>query len=161
MRQIIVVDDSVEDIEILARCLERSTLVDSCELKSFTSGPSFLEHLGRVEAGAEPMPSIVLLDINMPVMDGYETLTRLRATVEFRQLPVVMFVTNPDRRADLDRATELNATTVVKFSRLADGVGFFDNLFDQSEPPVTAAPSFVAKSGGAQPRSWRGPATPV
>ena len=56
---------------------------------------------------------VVLLDINMPVMDGYEVLERLRAQTHTRHLPVIMLTTaeNPD---DVTRCYELGCNLFLK-----------------------------------------------
>lgn len=125
---IAVVDDSADDVEIMTRCFLRSELADAFEIRPFRSGSDFLEHMRLVESGVEPSPSIVLLDINMPEMDGFEILRSLRSLPAFESSPDVVFMSNSDRIEDLERAVALGSNVIPKFGTIHEGVEFFDNL---------------------------------
>ena len=61
----------------------------------------YLYHRGAYrDAASAPHPGILLLDINMPKMDGLETLKAIRESDEFRHLPVIMLTTS---QAEEDR----------------------------------------------------------
>ena len=128
---LIVVDDSPHDIEILERCFARSDLAAHYRLQAVGTGQGLLDHMTQVEAGAEPMPSIVLLDINMPGMDGFEALRVLRSREPFKDLPTVVFVTNSDDPRDAERAQNLGAAFAEKFGDLQEGIRFFNDLIDR------------------------------
>jgi CheY-like chemotaxis protein len=128
-KDIVLVDDSVDDIDILERCFRRSSLADTYQFRAFQSGPDFLAHMEEVSSGQADMPAVVLLDINMPELDGFETLRRLRAEPKFESVPVVVFVTNSDRVSDLERAQRLGARFTEKFDGVQSGVDFFNQLF--------------------------------
>ena len=125
---IAVVDDSSDDLEILTRCFLRSRLATACNFRPFTSGPKFLEFMLAVASGEEPMPDVVLLDINMPEMDGFETLRSLRSVSAFEEIPKVLFVSNTDRPEDLEQAVALDSRVVPKFGTIVEGIEFFDRL---------------------------------
>ena len=64
---------------------------------------------GAIElAAAAPQPSLILLDVDMPGMDGYETLQRLRAQPSTRDIPVI-FVNGNNDSSDEKRGLELGA----------------------------------------------------
>ena len=59
-------------------------------------------------------PDLILLDISMPIMDGVETLTRLKAAPELRAIPVIMLTSRADH-AVLPQLTALGAVgTLLK-----------------------------------------------
>ena len=125
---VILVDDDEVDIEILTRSFGRSKLSETRELLSFMSGESFLEHMVEVDQEMHAVPSIVLLDINMPRMNGFEVLDELRRYDQFVEVPAVMFVSNTDNPHDIERCRERGAGFQEKFDSMAGSVAFFDGL---------------------------------
>ena len=80
---ILVVDDDANNREILLRRLQR----DGFATRAADNGQEALEAL---RAAADPPVDLVLLDVMMPVMDGYETLRQLKADPGTRGVPVLM-----------------------------------------------------------------------
>ena len=95
---VMVVDDSLTVRKITGRLLERA----GYRLMLAKDGVDALEQL------AETVPAVMLADIEMPRMDGFELLGRLRADSRFKSLPVIMITS---RTADKHRnyAMELGA----------------------------------------------------
>ena len=60
-----------------------------------------------------PFPKLLLLDLRMPRMDGYEVLSAVRQRLGFTQLPVIV-LTHSDNPADIKRAYELGATSYFR-----------------------------------------------
>ena len=73
----------VDDIEANVKLLEARLTAEYFETLTARSGPEALEICST--EGAD----VVLLDIMMPVMDGYETIKRIRDQKEFQQLPII------------------------------------------------------------------------
>ena len=63
-------------------------------------------------AHTQPVPDIILLDVMMPEMEGYEVLAALRAAPETREIPVI-FVTALDAIADEERGLQAGAVDYV------------------------------------------------
>src|SRR4030065_2712744 len=80
--KILIVDDTPENIQILM-----GTLKDQYTIVAAINGEKALKM-----ALAEPRPDLILLDIMMPGMDGYEVCRRLKADEQVRHIPVI-FVT--------------------------------------------------------------------
>ena len=95
---VLVVDDIEENRSVLQRRLEREGHTVACA----SSGPEAL-HLAAGESF-----DIVLLDVMMPHMDGYETLGRLKASDATRELPVIM-ISALDDIASIARCIERGA----------------------------------------------------
>ncbi len=95
---VLIVDDTPENIDIL-----RAILMHDYQLKVATSGEKALELCRR-----EPQPQLILLDIMMPGMDGYEVCRRLKADEHTRRIPVI-FVTAMSEVGDEVRGLELGA----------------------------------------------------
>lgn len=126
--EVVLVDDSDVDATFLKRWLSKSRVTNP--LRAFECGRDFLRYMESVKFGGAPMPALVLLDINMPVLNGFETLEALKADAVFRDLPIVAFYTNSDNPYDRRRAADLGALFVVKFSSRVEAVDFFDSLVD-------------------------------
>jgi len=87
-RRILVVDDQPEILELTALVLSEA----GYEVARAASGIEALDHL------ASSPCDLVLLDINMPGMDGWETLRLIRADEDLTGLPVVMFSVKSELR---------------------------------------------------------------
>jgi PAS domain S-box-containing protein len=78
--RVLIADDNADMRSYLARLL-----AERYEVETVANGAEALSALGRA-----PLPDLVLTDVMMPVMDGFELLQRLRAAERTRTLPVIM-----------------------------------------------------------------------
>lgn len=85
-KRIIAVDDS----HIILRMLE-SLLGERYEFKGFINGRRALEYL-KTE-----VPNLIILDIEMPEIDGFEVLRMIRSKVELQLIPVLILTSNDDK----------------------------------------------------------------
>jgi putative two-component system response regulator len=95
---VLVVDDGAANRELIEACLAG---VD-CEVRTAEDGPSALKAIQN------SLPDLVLLDVQMPGMDGYEVCTRMKSSPASRLVPVVM-ITSLDHTSDRVRALEAGA----------------------------------------------------
>lgn len=102
MHTVLIVDDQPENLAILGELLETHYRV-----KIANSGQRALH-----AAVSEPRPDLILLDVMMPDMDGYQLLARLQENPLTRQIPVI-FVTAKDRAEDEERGLELGAADYI------------------------------------------------
>ncbi|MDH4100872.1 MAG: PleD family two-component system response regulator [Nitrospirota bacterium] len=98
---VLIVDDIVANLEVLAEVLG-----DDFEVLVATNGNDALK------IAEEQSPDLVLLDIMMPDLDGYETCIRLKENRHTRQIPVI-FVTALDREVDEARGLEVGAIDYI------------------------------------------------
>lgn len=96
---VLVVDDEPRMVNFIRLNLE----LEGMRVATASNGREALE------AAREDMPDIVLLDVMMPVMDGFETLRRLR---QFSQVPILM-LTAKDEEEDRVRGLELGADDYI------------------------------------------------
>ena len=99
---ILVVDDVPANIHIL-----NATLKDDYFIRAATDGRTAL-----ALAHSEPVPDLVLLDIMMPGMDGYEVCRRLKEDERTRDIPVV-FISARDQEHDAARGFDLGAVDYI------------------------------------------------
>ncbi len=102
MNSILIVDD--DDRGRLT--LETLLAGEGCQFRAVADGPTALAD------AAESPPDIVLLDVMMPGMDGFEVCRRLRADARLREVPVVMVTTLDDRESRL-RGIEAGADDFI------------------------------------------------
>ncbi len=101
--RVLIVDDDFRNIFALTALLERGRL----EVVAAESGPAALEALG-----ADGAIDIVLLDIMMPVMNGYETIAAIRAQDAYADLPIIA-ITAKVNAGERDRCLEAGASDYI------------------------------------------------
>ena len=99
---VLVVDDSPENLALLGELLDTTYRV-----RVATSGPQALSAVH-----IQPPPDLILLDLMMPGMDGYEVLKHLKTSEATAGIPVI-FVTAKDAHADEERGLKLGAVDYV------------------------------------------------
>lgn len=99
---ILIVDDAESNIDILVEALG-----DEYEIGVATDGESALEYISK------NIPDLILLDIIMPGMDGYDVIRRLKADKQTRDIPVI-FCTIMDDVEDETRGLELGALDYIR-----------------------------------------------
>ena len=108
---VMLVEDDEDHVFLIRRALR--DLPDlSVQLDVARSGEQALELLGRAALAAAPLPDLVLLDLRMPGMDGFEVLRRIRADERLRTLAVVA-LTSSEREDDREQALRLGITWYV------------------------------------------------
>ena len=103
----IFVAEDDEDDQFLLRTAFASTGV-ACDLVFFTNGEELINQL----AISAHRPTLVLLDLNMPVMDGFQTLSYLRNQDAYRTMPVLVLTTS-SQREDVTKAYSLGANSFI------------------------------------------------
>lgn len=91
MAKVLIIDDELETLEI-----HKTFLQAEHEVFMFQSGLDALNEMTRIA------PDIILLDIEMPFMDGFEVLERLRGRKEWAQIPVVGVTGQKDKTTALN-----------------------------------------------------------
>jgi phosphoserine phosphatase RsbU/P len=99
---VLVVDDTPANLQVV-----RSILKDDFKIRVATSGAKALD-LVKVE----PQPDLILLDVMMPEMDGYEVCERLKATPEARDIPVI-FLTGKTETEDETKGFDVGAVDYI------------------------------------------------
>ena len=99
---VMVVDDTEENVDILVE-----TLGEDYEISVAMDGESALEDI------AENPPDLVLLDIMMPGIDGYEVCKRLKANPETSDIPII-FITAMGEVQDEEKGLELGAVDYIR-----------------------------------------------
>jgi len=99
--RILLVEDNFDDVELTRAGFERARL--KVDLIHAENGQECMQLLRKEGPHANAVtPDLVLLDLNMPVMDGREVLAEIVADEKLRSLPVVVLTTSESERDVLD-----------------------------------------------------------
>ncbi len=111
---ILVADDDMDDCEMIREALKESRLLN--EVSFVHDGEQLLNFLNRKNhpsATAEtPLPGLILLDLNMPKMDGREVLKELKRHPDLQQIPIVVLTTS-QAEEDIIRSYNLGANSFI------------------------------------------------
>ncbi|MDO3386368.1 response regulator [Gilvimarinus sp. SDUM040013] len=101
-KTLLLVDDAPANIKLL-----NSALKEKYQTKVATSGAKALEIAAR-----EPKPDLILLDIMMPEMDGFEVCERLKADPETQHIPVI-FLSGKNNQDSRSKGLALGAIDFI------------------------------------------------
>jgi CheY-like chemotaxis protein len=106
---ILYADDDTDDLELVTDAFKNYS--DDVELRTFRDGGQILNYLEN--GGTSEKPCLIILDINMPVIDGKKVLMRVRSINELANVPVVLFTTSA-MPMDETFAEKYNAAFITK-----------------------------------------------
>lgn len=126
LHNVLVADDSADDVFLLQEAFKMAEVTS--RLHAVTDGAEAVAYLQGEQAfgnrGLHPFPDVLLLDLNMPRMNGFEVLEWVRHDANCKRL-VVHVLTASGRDSDVQRAYDLCASSyTIKPNRLDDLVGF-------------------------------------
>ncbi len=125
---ILYVDDSEDDVLMAKRAFKKSKL--STEIVTLTDGQECIDYLfseGDFQGKNHGLPIVILLDLNMPRVSGFEVLEYLRSQEKTKEVPVVVLTTsNADN--DIKRAYELGANSFI--TKPLETEDFFHTIID-------------------------------
>ncbi len=102
---ILLADDDPDDLDMMRRALAKSQLAN--DLYTVGDGEELLDYLLRrgkfSSPAASPAPALILLDLNMPKMDGREALREIKLDPKLNSIPVVVMTTSTAQQ-DITRA---------------------------------------------------------
>ncbi|MCK4303871.1 MAG: response regulator [Candidatus Eisenbacteria sp.] len=133
-KRILVVDDEV----YIAHILEFSLGMEGYRVVTATDGNEALKK------AAEDNPDLIVLDIMMPGMDGYEVCRRLKADEQFAETPIIL-LTAMDGEADRDKGMEVGASAyMTKPFRPAELIARIRGLLEAVAEPGDGGHSSLA-----------------
>jgi len=143
-KNILLVEDNPSDVKLTKRALEQNKITN--KLIVAEDGAEALDYLfatGKY-AGRDirDLPSVVLLDLKLPKIDGLEVLKKIRANELTRLMPVVI-LTSSDQEADMIASYNLGANSYIRkpvdfkqFTEAVRTLGMYWLLLNEPPPPV-------------------------
>ncbi len=141
---LLVVEDSNEDFRMLERLMRRMAVQNP--IYRCTNGDEVLEFLYKESSNANSRatlrPSVILLDLNLPGIDGRDILERLKQDISFREIPIVVFTTSSNPR-DIELCYQKGANGYLVKPMDAQGLrktiqAFVDYWLETNTPPVSS-----------------------
>jgi CheY-like chemotaxis protein len=110
--EVLLVDDNPADLELTSEFLSRSRCTS--RIHTASNGEEALAFLQRAgEFVHRALPSLIVLDLNLPRKPGHAVLAAIKQDPSMRQVPVVIFSTS-QAPADIQRSYELGANSYVR-----------------------------------------------
>jgi CheY-like chemotaxis protein len=129
---ILVVEDSADDALLILRALEKAGARSAIRVvRDGEAAVSYFAGAGKyADRGKYPMPGLVLLDLNLPKIDGFEVLKWIRNEREMSELKVVVLTTSQNMKA-VGRAYAAGANAfLVKPVEFANYLGLGHGIKD-------------------------------
>ena len=142
-RKILVVEDNSSDEALLVRALKRAGITNPVvSVKDGLEAVQYLFGSGRYEyRDISDLPAVVLIDLNLPRLDGLEVLRRMRADYRTKLIPVTIFTSSVDEQ-DLINGYSLGANSYVrkptdfaKFSKTVESLVNYWVALNEPPPP--------------------------
>ena len=142
LRPILLIEDNPNDIELTLTALRQCNIAN--EVIVLRDGAEALDYVYRRGAHAGRAlgePSVILLDLKLPKVDGLEVLERIKSDADHKQIPIVMLTSSKEEK-DLVRSYQsgVNSFVVkpVEFSEFFEAIrnlGMFWGILNQPPPP--------------------------
>ena len=110
---ILLAEDDPGDQELTRRALKESKIRNDLYIvQNGEEALDYLHHRGRYKGAASPRPDLMLLDLNMPRIDGKQVLEKMRANPDLRRIAVVVLTTSKQEE-DIIRSYDLGCNSFV------------------------------------------------
>jgi CheY-like chemotaxis protein len=123
---ILLVEDDPGHARLIEKNLRRSNITN--EIVTLGDGQQAVDYLfgeGKFAETRRPSPMLVLLDLNLPELDGYQVLKRMKGDERTKRIPVVILTTTDDTR-EVERCYDLGCnvyiTKPVDYEQFADAI---------------------------------------
>jgi chemotaxis family two-component system response regulator Rcp1 len=128
--KVLLVEDGRGDVRLMQEALRDSH--PSVQLYVAISGEEAMAFLRRGASHAHaPRPDLILLDLNLPKMDGRDVLANIKADVRLRTIPIIV-LTSSDAPEDIEKSYQLHANCYItkppqldEFERLVKSINEF------------------------------------
>ncbi len=113
---VLVVDDDITDIMAIQRALRDMVETNEIVFETFSDGDEILARLNEEFSEKKhteiPVPYMMFLDLNMPRMDGRETLQAIKEIPKLASIPIIILTTSQNEE-DIVRSYDLNANCFI------------------------------------------------
>ena len=127
---ILLVDDNEGDILLTREALEEARIINKISIAY--DGIEAIRFLKSLPSFGTSMPDLILLDINLPKMDGTEVLSIIKSDPDLKRIPVIMLTTSSSEKdilASYDNYANCYITKPVDLERFMDVVRTIEDFW--------------------------------
>lgn len=126
-KRILLVEDNPNDELLTKMAIERS--MPEIEIDVARDGHELVEYFFGQNNGDHPTPNLIILDLNIPKINGLEVLKRLRSETKTMTIPIVVLTSSKEER-DIQLSSKFGANSFIRkpvdfveFTKIADLIG--------------------------------------
>lgn len=122
----------IEDEEIDANYFKQALVCceSDLEISIFPDGDEAIEHLKEVaEEGIRQLPDLILLDLNLPIRNGFEVLEEIRGDAKLMTIPIIIVSTSSSKR-DIQKAYRMKVNAFLRKPDDITGYGRIAKVID-------------------------------
>lgn len=134
---ILYIDDDQDDLLIFEESV--SCLYPDVTLYKAQSSEAGMDILNKLESDNKPFPSLIMIDMNMPKMNGRETLRLIRDNQKWQDIPVAIFTTSANAE-DIEFCKNYGSACITKPMSLIDFNHVLLNLFSHCKIIIAPQP---------------------
>ena len=136
---ILLVEDNDTDVKITLRAFEKAKIKNNVfVVNDGQEALDFITHQGKYTDGKKwPRPDLILLDINMPKLSGFDVLKKLKQDSKYNFIPVVM-LTSSKSDEDVLKSYQTGAVSFIQkpvsfevFTKVVDGFNFYWHIINK------------------------------
>lgn len=134
--QILLIEDDPGDRKLVSRFFEKAKVTNQInKVKDGEEALDYLHQRGEFEDSDDaPAPDLILLDLNLPRIDGREVLEKMKSNEDLREIPVIVLTTSEEDE-DVHRSYDLGASSYivkpVDMAQFSDVVQAIENYWFQ------------------------------
>jgi two-component system response regulator len=121
LAHVLIVEDNEDDYEATRRSFKKNHFINPLSWARSAEDALRLLRSADAKGGEGAMPDLILLDLNMPGMDGRTFLQIVKAEEDLRAIPIVVLTTSSDA-IDIERCYQLGASTYIQKPVSFDGL---------------------------------------
>jgi CheY-like chemotaxis protein len=141
LKSILLVEDDLNDVELVLSALDEYHLANQVAVaRDGVEALDYLYRRGKFALRSEGNPVVILLDLKLPKLDGFQVLKEVRSAAQLSLIPVVILTSSRDGR-DLEEAYRTGASAYVvkpvrfeEFVKAVKGLGLFWALINEPPP---------------------------
>ena len=109
---IVYIEDNLADFILLKKSLDKSDIKD-IQLQHIADGEEALTYFNNIEANDDQLvPDLIVLDVNLPRVDGFEILEKIKNSHKLKKIPTIMYSTS-QYKEEINRAYALHANSYI------------------------------------------------